>query len=212
MKHPVDIDNWNRRENYLFFRDFANPYYSVTSQVDVTEAYIRAKALGIKFSHYAMYASLRAVNSIEALRYRQVDGKVWLYDRIRLNTAVAREDHSFASVIIPYKDTLEEFVAEARGIIAAAMRGEGDAYGADSEKDTFVISVNPWYSFTGLQFQFPQNAGENIPLSVFGKITVDMQGRRTMPVAVSFHHGFVDGYQVGRYWEAFQHNLDTLSM
>ena len=68
MKHPVDIDNWNRRENYLFFRDFANPYYSVTSQVDVTEAYIRAKALGIKFSHYAMYASLRAVNSIEALR------------------------------------------------------------------------------------------------------------------------------------------------
>ena len=152
MKHPVDIDNWNRRENYLFFRDFANPYYSVTSQVDVTEAYIRAKALGIKFSHYAMYASLRAVNSIEALRYRQVDGKVWLYDRIRLN------------------------------------------------------------SFTGLQFQFPQNAGENIPLSVFGKIMVDMQGRRTMPVAVSFHHGFVDGYQVGRYWEAFQHNLDTLSM
>lgn len=90
MKHPVDIDNWNRRENYLFFRDFANPYYSVTSQVDVTEAYIRSKALGIKFSHYAMYASLRAVNSIEALRYRQVDGKVWLYDRIRLNTAVAR--------------------------------------------------------------------------------------------------------------------------
>lgn len=175
MKHPVDIDNWNRRENYLFFRDFANPYYSVTSQVDVTEAYIRAKALGIKFSHYAMYASIRAVNSIEALRYRQVDGKVWLYDRIRLNTAVAREDHSFA-------------------------------------KDTFVISVNPWYSFTGLQFQFPQNAGENIPLSVFGKIMVDMQGRRTMPVAVSFHHGFVDGYQVGRYWEAFQHNLDTLSM
>ena len=103
MKHPVDIDNWNRRENYLFFRDFANPYYSVTSQVDVTEAYIRAKALGIKFSHYAMYASLRAVKSIEALRYRQVDGKVWLYDRIRLNTAVAREDHSFASVIIPYR-------------------------------------------------------------------------------------------------------------
>lgn len=54
-----------------------------------------------------MYASIRAVNSIEALRYRQVDGKVWLYDRIRLNTAVAREDHSFASVIIPYNDTLE---------------------------------------------------------------------------------------------------------
>ena len=61
MKHPVDIDNWNRRENYLFFRDFANPYYSVTSQVDVTEAYIRAKALGIKFSASPRHADLLLV-------------------------------------------------------------------------------------------------------------------------------------------------------
>ena len=50
MKHPVDIDNWNRRENYLFFRDFANPYYSVTSQVDVTEAYIRA----VSYTHLTL--------------------------------------------------------------------------------------------------------------------------------------------------------------
>ena len=163
-----------------------------------------------KINHPYLTAIKRTSLSIPTrylLQHNLLKGRI-----LRLNTAVAREDHSFASVIIPYKDTLEKFVAEARGIIAAALRGEGDAYGADSEKDTFVISVNPWYSFTGLQFQFPQNAGENIPLSVFGKIMVDMQGRRTMPVAVSFHHGFVDGYQVGRYWEAFQHNLDTLSM
>ena len=212
MKQLIDIDCWNRRENYLFFRDFANPYFSVTTQMDVTVAYDRAKTLEIKFSQYAMYASLRAANAVESLRYRQVAGRVWLYDRIRLNTAVAREDHSFASVIIPYADTLSEFIAGAKEIITAALRGEGDAYGADSEKDTFVISVNPWYSFTGLQFQFPQNAGENIPLSVFGKITVDPQGRRMMPVAVSFHHGFVDGYQVGRYFEGFQRNLDALTL
>ena len=92
---------------------------------------------------------------------------------------LAREDHSFASVIIPYEGYAGGVRCRSAGIIAAAMRGEGDAYGADSEKDTLVISVNPWYSFTGLQLQFPQNAGENIPLSVFGKIMVDMRGRRT---------------------------------
>lgn len=46
MKHPVDIDNWNRRENYLFFRDFANPYYSVTSQVDVTGSVYSGESAG----------------------------------------------------------------------------------------------------------------------------------------------------------------------
>lgn len=211
MKQEIDIEKWQRKENYLFFRDFANPYYTVTSQVDVTEAYRRSKALDVKFAHYAMYASLAAVNAVDAMRYRQVDGRVWLYDRIRLNTPLPRCDRSFVSAIIPYVDTLGAFVLSMQEAARRVAAGEGDAYGADTEKDTFVISINPWYAFTGMQFQFPRNAGENVPLSVFGKME-NRHGRRTMPVAVSFHHGFVDGYQVGRYWEEFQRNLDTLSL
>ena len=82
MKQLVDIDNWKRKENYLFFRNFANPYYTVTSVVDVSKAYDTSKRLGIKFSQFLMYASLKAVNEIESLRYRQIDGKVWLFDSI----------------------------------------------------------------------------------------------------------------------------------
>ena len=110
MKQLVDIDNWKRKENYLFFRNFANPYYTVTSVVDVSKAYDTSKCLGIKFSQFLMYASLKAVNEIEFLRYRQIDGKVWLFDSIRLNTAVSLPDHSFISVIVPYKSSLKEFV------------------------------------------------------------------------------------------------------
>lgn len=210
MKQLVDVDRWNRRENYLFFRDFANPYYTVTSFVDVTHAYDMSKRLGIKFSQFVMYASLKAVNEIEPLRYRQIDGKVWLFDSIRLNTAVSLPDHSFISVIVPYKSSLAEFAAAVREQIQVAQNGSGDAYGLDSEKDVIVISINPWYSFTGMQFQFPQNAGENMPLSIFGKVT-EKDGKKNMPVAMSFHHGFVDGYYVGQYWEKFQYNLNTLS-
>ena len=210
MKQQIEIETWERRENYLFFREFANPYYTVTAQVDVTRAYARAKEAGIRFSHFTIYASLRAANAVEALRYRQIDGRVWLFDRIRLNTPVALPDGSFVSVVVPCTDTLHQFVEAMQDAIRRATAGEGDAYGADTQKDTFVISVNPWYSFTGMQFQFPKNAGENIPLSVFGKMELTGGGRRTMPVAVSFHHGFADGRHVGRYWELFQQHLDTL--
>ena len=48
MKQLVDIDNWKRKENYLFFRNFANPYYTVTSVVDVSKAYDTSKRLGIE--------------------------------------------------------------------------------------------------------------------------------------------------------------------
>ena len=209
MKRLIDVASWARRENYLFFRDFPNPYYALTVRMDVTLARERARRAGVRFSQYLCYAALRAVNSVEEMRYRQIDGEVWLFDAIRLNTPVALPDHSFRSVIIPSAPTLAAFAAEAERIRVAALRGEGDAYGADAIKDTFCISINPWYDFTGLAFQSGPCPGEEIPIATVGKIC-ERDGRLSVPVATRFHHGFVDGYHVGQYLERFQHNLDTL--
>ena len=38
MKHIIDIDAWERRDNYGFFRSFVNSWYSVTTEIDCTEA------------------------------------------------------------------------------------------------------------------------------------------------------------------------------
>ena len=39
MKHKVDIETWERRENWLFMSEFANSWYSITSEVDCTKAF-----------------------------------------------------------------------------------------------------------------------------------------------------------------------------
>ena len=44
MKHIVDIETWERKDNYNFFRGFANSWIAITSEVDCTEAYNHAKA------------------------------------------------------------------------------------------------------------------------------------------------------------------------
>lgn len=209
MKRQIDIDNWSRRENYLFFRDFSNPFYAVTVRMDVTRARERARTAGVRFSQYLCYAALAAANSVEAMRYRQIDGSVWLFDAIRLNTPVSLPDGSFRSVIIPHAPTLRAFAAEAERIREAALRGAGDAYGADAEKDTFCVSINPWYDFTGMMFQSGPRPGEEIPIAVIGRMS-EQDGRLSVPLATRFHHGFVDGRHVGQYLEAFQRNLDTL--
>ena len=38
MKHIIDIDTWERRDNYGFFRTYLNSWYSVTTEIDCTEA------------------------------------------------------------------------------------------------------------------------------------------------------------------------------
>lgn len=49
MKHIVDIETWERKDNYNFFRGFANSWIAITSEVDCTEAYNHAKTNGKSF-------------------------------------------------------------------------------------------------------------------------------------------------------------------
>lgn len=44
MKQIIDIENWERKENFNFFRHFQNPQLSITSEVECGGARQRAKA------------------------------------------------------------------------------------------------------------------------------------------------------------------------
>lgn len=52
MKHIIDIDAWERRDNYGFFRSFVNSWYSVTTEIDCTEASAAARAAKRSFFLY----------------------------------------------------------------------------------------------------------------------------------------------------------------
>ena len=38
MKQIIDIETWERRDNYNFFRNFVSSWYSITTEIDCTEA------------------------------------------------------------------------------------------------------------------------------------------------------------------------------
>lgn len=70
MKHIIDIDAWERRDNYGFFRNFVNSWYSVTTEIDCTEASAAARAAKRSFFLYYLYAVVRSANEVDELRYR----------------------------------------------------------------------------------------------------------------------------------------------
>ena len=77
MKQIIDIENWERKENFNFFHHFQNPQLSITSEVECGGARQRAKAAGQSFFLHYLYAVLRAANEIPEFRYRiDPDGRV----------------------------------------------------------------------------------------------------------------------------------------
>lgn len=64
MRHIVDIKTWERRDNYNFFRGFVNSWYSITTEIDCTEASAAARASGHSFFLYYLYAVVRSANEV----------------------------------------------------------------------------------------------------------------------------------------------------
>ena len=53
MKHPIDLEHWNRKEHFLFFGSMDDPFFGLTTQIDVTSIYKEAKA-----DHASFFLSL----------------------------------------------------------------------------------------------------------------------------------------------------------
>jgi chloramphenicol O-acetyltransferase type A len=95
MKRKIDLNTWNRKEHYHFFRSFDEPYYGITVQVDHTELYRKAKAENVSFYLAYLHCFLAAVNNSEPFRIRIIEGEPYMFERIHLSATVDRPDGTF---------------------------------------------------------------------------------------------------------------------
>lgn len=207
MKHIVDIDTWERRDNYNFFRGFLNSWFSVATELDCTEAYAAAKAAGRSFFLYYLYAVLRAANEVEELRYRTTaSGQVVWHDTVDIITPIAVPGRSFFTVRIPYHADFERFYARARAIVTEIPE-DGDPYGvekalqAQGDYDVIHLSATPNLWFTAVTYaQGAPGQPTEYPLSNAGK-AVMREGRLKMPYSIFVNHAFVDGSHLARFFD-----------
>ena len=78
----IDESTWERAMHCMVFRNSIEPAFCVTFEADITEFKKKVKEEGLSFTLAMVYAVCRCANEVEALRYRFLDGKVVLYERI----------------------------------------------------------------------------------------------------------------------------------
>jgi chloramphenicol O-acetyltransferase type A len=202
MARYLDIENWSRRELFEFFIGYANPYFNVCVQMDVTEFLTFVRARAAKVSLALHYFALRVANEIEPFRYRLKDGKVVVFDSIHGGTTVLLPNESFAYAYFEYQPDFEKFAGE-MGKAVETVRTSTAPLKPTMRDDVIYHTTLPWISFTSFMHARTPGRGDSIPRIVFGKF-VDSGGRTMMPISVEVHHALMDGLHVGRY-------LDRLS-
>lgn len=203
MNRYLDLENWSRKQLFDFFIDYAQPYFNVTTQVEVTNLkdFIRTRPQ-IRISHVLHYCALRAANEVEPFRYRLKDGRVVIYDVIHGGTTVLLPNESFSYA---YFDFDPDFAAFADGMGKAVdelKNGTGELK-PTMRDDVIYHTTLPWISFTSFAHARNRGRGESIPRIVFGKIS-DENGRQMLPISVEVHHALMDGLHVGRYLQKLE--------
>lgn len=209
MKQIINIDTWKRKEHYRFFKDFTEPFFGITANLNCTRAYRRAKEKNVSFFLYYMHKSLLAVNAIEEFGYRtETNGDVVHYDQIHGSTTTMNANEMFAFAFLRYSSNFEEFCEQAsREIAHVKTLTTMNLTEENARPDVIHYSTIPWVSFTGLTHDRNLAVPDSIPKLTFGKFFKEGE-KLLLPLYVNVHHGMMDGYHVGKYFKLFQELLD----
>ncbi|MGV3594282.1 MAG: CatA-like O-acetyltransferase [Sediminibacterium sp.] len=205
MRTLLDIETWNRKDQFRFFSQFEEPFFGITIQVDCTEAYAFAKANNYSFFLYYLYQSLKVANQIEPFRYRIVEGNVYHYDVVNASPTINRPDGTFGFSYMDYHPDFTSFATSAQRIIEEVRNSTGLIPAVSGENVIHYSSI-PWINFTSLSHARSFTFKDSCPKISFGKMT-EVNGRKLMPLSIHVHHALMDGFHVGQYIDLYQQLL-----
>lgn len=196
----IDESTWERAMHCMVFRNSIEPAFCVTFEADVTEFKKKVKEEGLSFTLAMVYAVCKCANEVEALRYRFLDGKVVLYERIDTAfTYLNKETELFKVVNVPFIDNLPEYVA----LALKTAEEQQDYFTAPLGNDVFQCSPMPWVTYTHISHTNSGKKDNATPLFDWGKY-YEKDERVLIPISIQAHHSFVDGIHIGQFVDALQ--------
>lgn len=201
----IDTENWKRKIHCEIFRNSIVPQYCVSFELNITNFLSKIKEHKYPFTYSFIFAVAKCANEIEELRYRFLDGKIVLYDRINTSfTYLNKSTELFKVVNVDMTDSIEEYIFEAD----RTQKNQTDYFTGPLSNDVFQFSPMPFISFTHISHTESGKKENATPLFDWGKY-YEKDGKTIIPFSVQVHHSFVDGIHIGKLYDKLQNYLDS---
>lgn len=202
MRKKINIRNWNRKEIYNFFKDYEEPFYGITMELECTGAYEFAKSRNISFFLYYLYLTLKAVNQTEAFKYRIEGDDLYLYDLINGSATIDRDNGTFGFSHIHYFEDLDLFLERATEEVIE-VRTSDRLIKSEIGENIIHFSSLPWIRFTSVSHPRRYSRRDSIPKITIGKYHT-VGDSMMIPVSVHVNHAVADGLHVGEFFQRLQ--------
>ena len=200
----IDEKTWERAMHCMVFRNSIEPQFCVTFEADITNFKEKVKKQGLSFTMAMVYAVCKCANEIEEFRYRFLDGKIVLYDRIDTAfTYLNKSTNLFKVVNVPFIDDISEYCK----LAYKTANEQREYFNGPLGNDVFQCSPMPWVTFTHISHTNSGKKDNATPLFDWGKY-YEKNGRIMISISVQAHHSFVDGIHVGQLVNGLQEYFD----
>ena len=199
MEKRIDRQNWNRDAHDRLFARLEVPFYSLSWKLDVTEAEAYAKRRGVPFYSVMIWATMKAVNGVEAFRYELRGDEVWLLDHRDPSYTYQWDDELFGICGIPWIDgeDPEAFAARMKRAEAENVSPIPTAEADEAGHDVYISSL-PWIDYTHVAQEFPLDNADSTPRIMWGRFETNEKGRKTLSYTVQVNHRLIDGIHLKR--------------
>ncbi len=193
------------------FRNILSSRYNMSARVNVEKLWKYCKKNDKSFFVMSLGCLMNAVNTVPAFKRRIIDGKVIEFDYLEGTSPIMDENNSIYKemrVETPqnFNNILEwhDYVKElSKNILEGKCEGFNlEMFLRDSE-NIANFSCIPWVDFDSITTCIVEST-QIQPLITWGRVNEDFE----MSVAITVNHIFVNGKELGCFYENLQKELD----
>lgn len=202
MFTELDVETWPRKATYEFFRDYDDPFFNFSANIDITRLYRFTKENKLSISLAALFNVMTAANEIREFRIRLLEGRLVEFDRVHATQTILNDDETFSFAYFEMQADVLEFDKAGK---TAIQKYKGlKSFDVESDRvDLIYFSVIPWVSFTSFKHATRLDRTQTVPRIVFGKI-FDEGSTKKIPLSIEANHTIMDGLHVGKLFNRFQ--------
>ena len=210
----IDKKNLKKINQYNWFGTFSNPCYGFNVKMDVTKLVNYSKENKQSFFINTLYLVTKALNSVEEMRMREVNGEIRIYDEINPTFTVMTVAGLFENAGFDMINDYKGFYAKAKEILDEVKNQTKvkESYNDSALFNDYYMTCIPWLSMESMTHPLPDN---NIESSSVPRICWDRfreeNGKIVMLLNITVNYCFVDGYSLTQAFKRIQEYFDNLT-
>lgn len=206
--HSINYDSWDRKQYFYYFTKMLPTGYSISIEVDITNAYNLIKKQNRKFFPAYLFVTSKLISEQKEFRISSINGRLGYYEVLHPSYACFHKDDksmsnmwteyvpNFAMFYNNYVDDQMQY-ADNHGILAKLEM---------PPLNNCMIGMLPWIdfkSYTPIPFA---DSNSYFPVIQAGKF-FEKEGKKMMPLSITVHHAVADGYHVSEFLEKFKMHM-----